>query len=68
MKLVHDNDSRWLVKKDGGMFDQFTGATITPRAVVKAVRNTVSYFNAHQSELFEANSNCPSQKTAQGTK
>jgi electron transport complex protein RnfG len=68
MKLAHDNDSRWLVKKDGGMFDQFTGATITPRAVVKAVRNTVSYFNAHQSELFEATSNCPSQKTAKGTK
>ncbi|WP_035346001.1 MULTISPECIES: electron transport complex subunit RsxG [Dickeya] len=32
------NDSRWAVKKDGGQFDQFTGATITPRAVVNAVK------------------------------
>ncbi|MDF5751005.1 electron transport complex subunit RsxG, partial [Klebsiella quasipneumoniae] len=30
-------DSHWAVKKDGGDFDQFTGATITPRAVVNAV-------------------------------
>jgi len=57
-KLANENDSRWQVKKDGGMFDQFTGATITPRAVVKAVRNTVSYFNNHQNELFESASNC----------
>lgn len=32
------SDSRWAVKKDGGDFDQFTGATITPRAVVNAVK------------------------------
>jgi len=57
-KLANENDSRWNVKKDGGMFDQFTGATITPRAVVKAVRNTVNYFNTHQNELFESPSNC----------
>ena len=57
-KLANKNDGRWLVKKDGGMFDQFTGATITPRAVVKAVRNTVIYFNEHQDKLFESASNC----------
>jgi electron transport complex protein RnfG len=57
-KLASKNDSRWLVKKDGGMFDQFTGATITPRAVVKAVRNTVTYFNEHKDEIFESASNC----------
>ena len=34
-KVLDDNDNRWAVVKDGGMFDQFTGATITPRAVVK---------------------------------
>jgi electron transport complex, RnfABCDGE type, G subunit len=33
-----ENDARWAVKKDGGQFDQFTGATITPRAVVNAVK------------------------------
>ena len=35
---------RWAVKKDGGAFDQLTGATITPRAIVKAVRKTLIYF------------------------
>jgi electron transport complex protein RnfG len=57
-KLANENDNRWLVKKDGGMFDQFTGATITPRAVVKAVRKTVTYFKIHQNELFTKSSNC----------
>ena len=33
----------WKVKKDGGKFDQFTGATITPRAVVNAVRDTLKF-------------------------
>lgn len=42
----------WTVKRDGGAFDQFTGATITPRAVVKAVRNALLYFRGHQEELF----------------
>lgn len=37
------HDSRWAVKRDGGMFDQFTGATITPRAVVNAVKRTALY-------------------------
>ncbi|MBA6362904.1 electron transport complex subunit RsxG [Colwellia sp. BRX8-4] len=65
-KLIDKNDNRWLVRKDGGMFDQFTGATITPRAVVKAVRKSVNYFNAHQDELFEAASNCSNQDVAKG--
>ncbi|WP_127959299.1 electron transport complex subunit RsxG [Serratia microhaemolytica] len=34
------SDPRWAVKKEGGMFDQFTGATITPRAVINAVRRS----------------------------
>lgn len=42
----------WNVKKDGGDFDQFTGATITPRAVVKAVHNTLRYFHANQARLL----------------
>ena len=44
---------QWKVKKDGGAFDQMTGATITPRAVVKAVKRALDYFAAHQQELFE---------------
>lgn len=38
--VTDENDKRWAVKKDGGQFDQFTGATITPRAVVNAVKRT----------------------------
>ena len=52
-KLSSDTDSRWAVTKDNGMFDQFTGATITPRAVVKAVKQTTIYFNKHQQSLFD---------------
>jgi electron transport complex protein RnfG len=43
---------QWAVKRDGGYFDQFSGATITPRAVVKAVKNTLQYYQRHQAELF----------------
>jgi len=57
-KLLDKNDSRWAVAKDGGMFDQFTGATITPRAVVKAVRKTTEYFNKHKAQLFSQAANC----------
>lgn len=42
----------WRVEKDGGVFDQFTGATITPRAVVAAVRRALIYFEEHRRELF----------------
>lgn len=42
-KIDSPDDKRWAVKKDGGMFDQFTGATITPRAVVNAVRRTALF-------------------------
>ncbi|WP_455235366.1 electron transport complex subunit RsxG [Thiogranum longum] len=43
----------WRVERDGGEFDQFTGATITPRAVVKAVYKALLYFKSHRHELFE---------------
>jgi electron transport complex protein RnfG len=43
---------QWKVRKDGGSFDQLTGATITPRAVVKAVRETLLYYRDHRSALF----------------
>jgi electron transport complex protein RnfG len=43
---------KWKVKRDGGVFDQFTGATITPRAVVNAVRKALVYFEKHRDELF----------------
>jgi len=43
---------RWRVRKDGGDFDQLTGATITPRAVVRAVKAALLYYRAHADELF----------------
>lgn len=46
-------ESRWAVKRDGGTFDQFTGATITPRAVVGAIRRTLVYFKAHREAIFD---------------
>jgi electron transport complex protein RnfG len=46
--------SRWAVDRDEGAFDSLTGATVTPRAVVKAVKNTLLYFAAHKDELFAA--------------
>lgn len=42
----------WTVKKDGGQFDYMTGATITPRAVIKAVRKVLEYYAIHQESLF----------------
>ncbi|OIO71567.1 MAG: NADH:ubiquinone oxidoreductase subunit RnfG [Zetaproteobacteria bacterium CG_4_10_14_0_2_um_filter_55_20] len=42
----------WAVKKDGGDFDQFTGATITPRAVVKAVHRGLEFFAAQRDALL----------------
>jgi Na+-translocating ferredoxin:NAD+ oxidoreductase subunit G len=45
---------RWAVRRDEGEFDQFTGATITARAVVSAVRDALIYFEAHRDALFAA--------------
>ena len=44
----------WNVVKDGGVFDQFTGATISPRAVVKAVHNALIFFDRNRGRLFSA--------------
>jgi electron transport complex protein RnfG len=43
---------QWKVKRDGGDIDQFTGATISPRAVVSAVHNALLYFSKHHDTLF----------------
>ena len=50
--LENPVSKKWKVKRDGGEFDQFTGATITPRAVVKAVHSALLYFQEHRKELF----------------
>jgi Na+-translocating ferredoxin:NAD+ oxidoreductase subunit G len=52
--LGNPDEAGWAVRKDRGQFDQFAGATITPRAVVKAVHLALQYFDAHKKELFAA--------------
>ena len=51
--LADPAPEKWGVKKDGGIFDQFAGATITPRAVVKAVKGGLEFFTAHRAEILE---------------
>jgi len=50
--LEDRKDSDWKVKKDGGTFDYMAGATITPRAIVKAVHKALQYYAQHRDELF----------------
>lgn len=51
--LTNPNTTGWAVKRDGGIFDQFTGATITPRAIVKAVHNTLIFYQQYRDEIFQ---------------
>ncbi|ANQ22118.1 electron transport complex subunit RsxG [Vibrio natriegens] len=57
-EVTEANWNSWRVRKDGGDFDQFTGATITPRAVVKVVRNTVNYVNNTRDEILSQPLDC----------
>ena len=50
--LLKTSEPQWKVKKDGGEFDYLAGATITPRAVVKAVHKALQYFEANKQSLF----------------
>ncbi len=50
--LLNPESTGWAVIKDGGDFDQFTGATITPRAVVGAVHRSLEYFEQKKTTLF----------------
>ena len=42
----------WAIEVDGGEFDQLTGASVTPRATIKAIRDTLIYFESHQDAIF----------------
>ncbi|GAA5524170.1 ion-translocating oxidoreductase complex subunit G [Microbulbifer aestuariivivens] len=46
--------AQWAVKKDGGAFDQFSGATITPRAIVNQVQSVLEFVASHREPLFSA--------------
>lgn len=62
--LANPERENWAVKKDGGAFDQFTGATITPRAVVGGVRDALLYFDDHQQALMAGST--PASHSQQG--
>lgn len=49
--------TNWKVKKDGGYFDQLTGATITPRAIVDMTKKTLSYFIDNKQSIFQGELN-----------
>jgi len=51
--LANPGASHWAVRKDGGAFDQLTGATITPRAVVAAVKRALEFAQQYHAALFE---------------
>ena len=51
--LNNPDQAGWRVKRDGGEFDQLTGATITPRAIVAAVRNTLLYYQQNADMIFQ---------------
>jgi electron transport complex protein RnfG len=54
----------WQVKRDGGQFDAFTGATITPRALVNAVANTALYIQQNREQLSRATNLCDTGATS----
>lgn len=50
--LKKTDPERWTVIKNGGVFDQFSGATITPRAVIEEIKCTLQYYETHRAILF----------------
>ena len=52
LSLDSVSDREWKVKKDGGRFDSVVGATVTPRAVIKAVRKATRYVAENREQLY----------------
>jgi Na+-translocating ferredoxin:NAD+ oxidoreductase subunit G len=50
--LSNPQPKQWTIRKDGGEFDQFTGASVTPRAILKAVRQALEYYALHRESIF----------------
>ena len=51
--LENPGNEKWKVKKDGGIFDQFTGATITPRKIVKAIHTALKFVESYPGVFFD---------------
>jgi electron transport complex protein RnfG len=52
--LIDPPPAEWAIKGDGGQFDQLTGASVTPRSVIKAIKSTLTWFEANRVEVFAA--------------
>lgn len=52
--LRNPDTAGWNIRKDGGEFEQFTSATISPRAIIKAVQRTLDYYQRNRERLFAA--------------
>lgn len=57
--LSNTEDMAWKVQKDGGKFEHKAGATVTPRAMIKAVHRTLEYFRENQGNIFALPANSP---------
>lgn len=68
--LVNPDSEKWKVKKNGGEFDSFTGATITPRAVINATKQALVFYQDYQTSILELKKSFDQQamqtKTKQG--
>ena len=62
--LTKTSDANWAVKKDGGTFDYMAGATITPRAVVRAVHKALQYFEQNKAVLLQSTPVQPTTETS----
>ena len=62
ISLTNRADKDWKVKKDGGQFDYMTGATISPRAMIKAVHKASQYYAQYRDELFAQQTVTPSKE------
>jgi len=58
LSINNPTEKNWKVKKDGGQFDALTGATITPRAVIKAVYNGLNFYAKNSQQVFNMPNNC----------
>ena len=57
--LINPAPDGWEIKRDGGEFDQLTGASVTPRAIVNAVRETLLYFATNEASVFAVDDPAP---------
>ena len=65
LKSTETMTQAWVLKRDGGPFDQLTGATVTSRAVLNAVRNAVLYFTEYRQNIFSDSDDAPQESLSQ---